>query len=142
MCSLCGVLHGEGGPVDPHGCRLPDNHAGPHECVDPKGVVWLWETDFSCTCAHCMQGEGDYCTLYWRKPAAGTWVAVTERMPAYGQEVLCRLRYADGGDMQEHRLLHVNESDVTWRLPGGRGELSYDWTVTEWLDERLMPHKG
>lgn len=26
-----------------------------------------WETDWDCLCEHCIQCEGDYCTIYWRK---------------------------------------------------------------------------
>ena len=66
-------MHGYGiggAPADRQGCLLAEGHAGPHEFVDEAGQHWLWETDLECTCSHCMQCEGDYCTTYWRKPAA------------------------------------------------------------------------
>lgn len=68
----CGILHGSDGPYPPdrHGCVLPDGHDGPHEFIDPDGQHWLWETDMECDCDHCMRCEGDYCTIYWRKPEA------------------------------------------------------------------------
>ena len=62
------------------------------------------------------------------------WVKAQERMPAVGREVLCRLQHADTRDTLEHCLKHVAESDCDWRLTDG-GEVSYDWTVTEWMDD-------
>ena len=74
---ICGILHGEGigAPEDRHGCILPVNHGGqPHEYVAPNGEVIQWETDLDCDCDHCMEaadnGDGDYCTIYWRKERA------------------------------------------------------------------------
>lgn len=64
----CSILHGECGPTDKNGCILPEGHTGPHEFIDDKGVHWLWETDLECTCEHCMDEGGDYCTEYWEKP--------------------------------------------------------------------------
>jgi hypothetical protein len=66
----CDILHGNDNlqPVDNDGCILADNHSGPHEFIDPSGQHWLWETDLSCECDHCLQCEGDYCTTHWRKP--------------------------------------------------------------------------
>jgi len=55
-------------PSDAHGCVLAYGHSGPHEFVDQRGRYWLWETDMGCDCAHCRRCEGDYCTVYWRKP--------------------------------------------------------------------------
>lgn len=72
MCNECGVMVGRGfmvGVYDDHGCVLPRNHRGPHEFIDREGKRWLWETDLECDCEHCMQCEGDYCILYWEKPA-------------------------------------------------------------------------
>lgn len=72
----CGTLHHNAaiGPFDSDGCILPEGHVGPHEFVDEAGRHWLWETDFSCECEHCMRCEGDYCTTYWRKPSPSTAV--------------------------------------------------------------------
>lgn len=66
----CGILHGSEAmlPVDNDGCLLEMGHDGPHEFVDPKGQHWQWETDMECDCEHCMRCEGDYCTVYWKKP--------------------------------------------------------------------------
>lgn len=71
MVQKCGILHGsENYPEDADGCILPEGHAGPHEFIDQNGAHWLWETDFQCMCEHCRRCEGDYCTIYWRKPSA------------------------------------------------------------------------
>ena len=66
----CGIFHGydDSQAVDTEGCLLPTEHDGPHEFVAPNGQHWLWETDMECDCEHCMQLEGDYCTIYWKKP--------------------------------------------------------------------------
>lgn len=72
MHSICGTMHGEGGPVghpDHNGCILPDGHPGPHEFVSCTGVHWLWTCDLSCTCEQCLEDDEHYCTTYWRKPA-------------------------------------------------------------------------
>lgn len=65
----CGIMHSNGEPFvrDHDGCLLADGHEGPHEFADACGRRWLWETDIECDCDHCMQCEGDYCTIYWRK---------------------------------------------------------------------------
>lgn len=62
----CGyMLNLEGlGPIDRAGCRLPRGHAGRHEFEDDRGCVYQWEVDLECDCEHCMEFEGDYCTLY------------------------------------------------------------------------------
>lgn len=67
--STCGIMHGRGlgGPTDDHGCRLPVNHAGPHEFLATDRRVYQWETDWECTCEECMGGDGDFCTTYWPK---------------------------------------------------------------------------
>lgn len=71
MDNGCCILHGSSilGPTDADGCVLEIGHDGPHEFVDPSGRHWLWETDIECTCDHCMTCDGDYCTIYWLKPA-------------------------------------------------------------------------
>lgn len=68
---LCSIIHTNYGvqPHDADGCLLPMGHDGPHEFADPSGQHWLWETDLECDCEWCMSLEGDYCTIYWRKPA-------------------------------------------------------------------------
>lgn len=69
MAEPCSILHGDAPFLtDTTGCTLPEGHDGPHEYVDQHGKRWLWETDLTCTCEHCMRCEGDYCTTYWRKP--------------------------------------------------------------------------
>lgn len=71
MCSktVCGVIHSdEFTQNDKNGCLLLEGHEGPHEFLGEDGRVWLWEVDWDCTCGHCMQCEGDYCTIYWEKP--------------------------------------------------------------------------
>lgn len=75
--NLCCVIHSEGHPRDATGCQLPIGHEGPHEYRDEFGQPWLWETDFSCTCEACWKNEdGDYCTVYWRKP--GPFLRLTD----------------------------------------------------------------
>jgi len=65
----CGTMLGnDRNPYDHAGCLLPEGHSGPHEFVDSDGVRWQWETDWECDCEHCLQCEGDYCTIYWRAP--------------------------------------------------------------------------
>lgn len=75
MSPVCGVLHGEGmvQAVDTEGCVLPDGHDGPHEFVDARnGARWQWETNWDCQCQHCLEADGDFCTVYWRKaPSTG-----------------------------------------------------------------------
>lgn len=70
--SPCAIVHSDAGTGDEDvtGCVLADGHPGPHEYKDAHGRAWLWETDFDCDCDHCKLEEGDYCTVYWRKPAA------------------------------------------------------------------------
>lgn len=62
------------------------------------------------------------------------WVSPSVVMPAVGREVLCKLQHCDSKAVVEHRLVHVDESDVTWRTSGDLAEVSYDWNVTQWLD--------
>jgi hypothetical protein len=66
-CAILFPHHCLGDPRDAEGCRLPNNHAGPHEFVAADGRVMQWETDLECSCEHCMEGYGDYCTTYWPK---------------------------------------------------------------------------
>ncbi len=63
-----------------------------------------------------------------------TWVTAPVALPAVGREVLCKLQHCDSKNIVEHRLVCVAESDVTWRTAGDLAEVSYDWTITEWLD--------
>lgn len=68
--SCCGILFTKFSaiePTDPEGCVLAMAHDGPHEFKDDRGQDWLWETDWECTCAECMSGDGDLCSIYWRK---------------------------------------------------------------------------
>ncbi len=62
------------------------------------------------------------------------WIESATSMPAVGREVLCKLQHCDSKTVVEHRLVRVDESDVTWRTAGDLAEVSYDWTVTQWLD--------
>lgn len=70
MCQPCAVLFEDGSPHDASGCLLTIGHDGPHEFIDDRGKVWLWETDLTCDCEHCMRCEGDYCSVYWERPQA------------------------------------------------------------------------
>lgn len=63
-----------------------------------------------------------------------TWVSAPGAMPAVGRKVLCKLQHCDSKNVVEHHLVRVDEPDVTWRTAGDLAEVSYDWTVTEWLD--------
>ena len=62
----CGAILSDTFVVDRDGCILKEWHTEPHTFIDDNGVKWHWETDLTCTCDHCMQCEGDYCTIYWR----------------------------------------------------------------------------
>lgn len=66
--------------------------------------------------------------------AALGWVATSDLMPPHEVPVLCRLRNCSSGNIQEHRVVRVNESDLTWRTAVGRDELSFDWDVIEWQE--------
>jgi hypothetical protein len=73
----CATIHShDGHPYDVSGCLLADGHDGPHEFVDASGASYLWETDMDCACWHCRQCEGDYCTIYWRKPTVSAQATV------------------------------------------------------------------
>lgn len=70
----CGTLFSRNSAIEPDdadGCLLPDGHEGPHRFLDGPGQHYAWETDIECTCEHCMQGDGDYCSVYWKVDAAG-----------------------------------------------------------------------
>ncbi len=63
------------------------------------------------------------------------WISIKSRMPKPNTKVLCRLSPCGlGGEVQEHELIAVEESDCNWRLPDG-SELSYDWSVIQWWEE-------
>lgn len=61
-----------------------------------------------------------------------TWNDPHITMPETGRPVRCRLQHADTKTICEHLLVHVDESDVTWRTAKGLSELGYDWSVLEW----------
>lgn len=65
---VCGIIHSGNiltSELDETGCILPDGHDGPHEFISAEGRRFQWETDLECTCEHCMEAIGDYCTIYW-----------------------------------------------------------------------------
>jgi hypothetical protein len=68
MTIECGLIH----PLDfsnvrdPHGCRLPMGHPGPHEFVSSRGVVYEWE-ESPCSDCDCDLEAGECCTEFWRK---------------------------------------------------------------------------
>lgn len=66
--------------------------------------------------------------------AALGWVSTSDQMPPFGLPVLCRLRSCSSGSIQEHRLVRVDESDLTWRIEDGWGEVSNNWDVIEWQE--------
>lgn len=68
--NACGIIHpyGKGAEADRHGCLLPKGHSAPHEYISEGGERYQWETDLECDCEHCMQCDGDYCTIYWPMP--------------------------------------------------------------------------
>ena len=67
---ICGIVHDRSGTTDEadvSGCLLHVDHTGPHEFEDQRRRRWNWDVDLECDCEHCMQNEGDYCTIYWIK---------------------------------------------------------------------------
>lgn len=68
----CGILFGpyEPGIHDHQGCHLAIGHLGPHEFVAQDGTTYQWETDWDCECEDCMNGDGDFCSIYWRVNAS------------------------------------------------------------------------
>ncbi len=64
------------------------------------------------------------------------WVQASDRLPGAGVEVQCRLRHFSG-DIQEHRLVKVDEDDCAWRTAGDLAEISYSWDVIEWRDDSV-----
>lgn len=71
---VCGVLFDsefDGTIHDECGCTLPSGHHEPHEFIAADGQAWQWETDLSCDCDSCMEGNGDFCIVYWTKADDG-----------------------------------------------------------------------
>ena len=62
------------------------------------------------------------------------WASPLERMPEVGKVVRCKVQNDHTKDTQEYDLIHVAESDQDWRTADDHSELSYNWTVIEWLD--------
>lgn len=60
------------------------------------------------------------------------WVNPHDKMPKVGQIVLCKVQHFHTNNIQEHELIHVDESDQDWRTADDNSELSYDWTVIAW----------
>ncbi len=87
MSHQCGMCLTDAMVVDLNGCELPDGHPGPHEFKDSKGKVWCWITDLECTCEHCMQCEGDYCTEYWPKVPVKTCSSCDAQSAAEAMEM-------------------------------------------------------
>lgn len=65
---ICGIIFDQAAylPEDVCGCHLKVGHEGPHEFKSTDGNLYQWETDFDCTCEHCMLCEGDYCSTVWK----------------------------------------------------------------------------
>jgi hypothetical protein len=63
------------------------------------------------------------------------WTNPLVRTPKNGRDVLCRLRNDNTGTVQEHALRYVGEDDCAWRTADDNSEISYNWTVFEWLDQ-------
>lgn len=63
------------------------------------------------------------------------WIKTKDRMPKSGAKVLCKLKHALSGNIQEHRLIKVDEDDCSWRTADDHSEISYSWDVMEWLEE-------
>lgn len=61
-------------------------------------------------------------------------IKTTDRSPE--AEVPCRLRRFGSEDIQEHRLVKVDESDCDWRNAKDRSGIKYNWDVIEW-DESI-----
>lgn len=62
------------------------------------------------------------------------WISWKDRMPKPNVKVLCRIEHCGDGEVQEHELVAVEESDCNWRLPDGC-ELSHEWNVVQWWEE-------
>lgn len=62
------------------------------------------------------------------------WTSPKTLLPAVGRKVLCRLKNDNTGAVQEHWLRYVAEDDCSWRTADDNSEISYNWTVIEWLD--------
>lgn len=61
-------------------------------------------------------------------------ISIKDKLPGAGAEVLCQLKHCHTGNMQEHRLIRVEEDDCSWRTADDRSELSYDWNVVAWYE--------
>lgn len=68
------------------------------------------------------------------------WIKSSERRPATGRKVHCRLKHALTGTIQEHRLKSVDEGDCSWRTADDGAELSHNWDVIEWLEPAAITH--
>lgn len=64
-----------------------------------------------------------------------SWIKAKDRLPEPGRTVLCRIQHCTTKRELEYRLDRVEESDCDWRIANDGGELSFDWTVTEWKNE-------
>lgn len=69
----CGIMFPSfgPGPRDHSGCRLHDDHEGPHEFASDHGEVYRWETDLECDCESCLSCYEESCVVYWRAAEIG-----------------------------------------------------------------------
>lgn len=56
----------------------------------------------------------------------------TPDMPVVGRVVTATLQHVFTKNTQEYDLVHVSESDVSWRTADDHSELSYDFNVIGW----------
>ena len=65
-----------------------------------------------------------------------TWVTLLPNdqttYPKQDTEVLAKLRHCPTKEEQEHRLIFVNEDDVSWRTAKGHAEIDFSWDVIAW----------
>ncbi|MGE8063893.1 hypothetical protein [Pseudomonas sp. NPDC089569] len=66
------------------------------------------------------------------------WIKSKDRIPNPGEEVLCRLKHVFSGSIKDHRLIHVDEDDCTWRTADDGSEIDYSWDVVEWEETTDM----
>lgn len=52
--------------------------------------------------------------------------------PEYNRVVLAVLKGCDTGKEVEYEMIHVDESDCSWRTADDNSELSYAWDVIKW----------
>lgn len=73
-----------------------------------------------------------------------SWIKTTERLPATGQEMRCRLEHWNSDKIVEERLVKVDEDDCAWRTADDNSEISYNWNVIEWEDtsDQTISHTG